>query len=103
MKVDDYTMIEMIDPVILVSRNGNPERKLIPADRFRNTWEFSEGVPHLYLCEIWKQTMKMLGLDLSERAVCIDVWEETGLSGRIYRYRGEQYSWFLQGETRGYA
>ncbi|AYD80946.1 hypothetical protein PPK13_gp44 [Bacillus phage Ray17] len=103
MKVDHRTMIEMIDPVIIVSHNGNPERKLISPDKFKKNWDYFEIVPHLSLYEIWKQTMRMLALDESEQAVCIDVWEESDLSGRIYRYRGEQYSWYLQGETRGYA
>jgi hypothetical protein len=103
-KVDSDTLIEMIDPVILVQFDGKRDRILVPVDNFSYNFDGVEHpVPHLSLYQIWKQVMKMFGLNEGTTAITIDVWEELDLHGTIYRYRGENYSWYKHGETRGYA
>ncbi|QFR56253.1 hypothetical protein PPK15_gp40 [Bacillus phage 000TH010] len=103
-KVDSNTLIEMIDPVIIVQFDGKRGRVLVPVDNFSYNFDGVEHpVPHLSLHGIWKQVIKMLGLREDTTAITIDVWEELDLWGTIYRYRGENYAWFKHGETGGYA
>jgi hypothetical protein len=101
-KVDSDTLIEMVDPVIIVQFNGN--RVLVPVGNFNYEFDGEDHpVPVLTLYQIWKQVMEMFGLNEDTQAITIDVWEELGLRGTIYRYLGKNYTWCKHGETRGYA
>ncbi|PLS19290.1 hypothetical protein CVD28_02435 [Bacillus sp. M6-12] len=89
--------IEMITTRIIVDvLEGERETRLIPCEELE--LKVHEGMSYLTLQDISEQIQKKFG-----KEVIIDVWEETGLNGYIYRYGGYGDYWVKHGTTRGFA
>jgi hypothetical protein len=92
------TFIEMVNTKVIVTfLNNDKDAKLIPCEEFR--LKLADGImPYLHLEDISKQVIKWFG-----KGVIIDVWQELGLNGYIYRYGNHGEFWEEHGRTKGYA
>ncbi|MFF2532444.1 hypothetical protein ACFVS2_26615 [Brevibacillus sp. NPDC058079] len=91
-----YTYIDMIGIRIIVSLTDEND-KLIPMEDF--SVKDNDGYPYLTLSDIADQ----LTMHFGEKLQCIDVWEELGLNGVIYRYTTFEKLWREHGKTKGHA
>lgn len=92
----DDVWISMMDAIVIV--HGEDGKSIMPLDAF--ILKGHKGVPCMTLREIREQ---ILNKTKGNKSVTIDVWQELGLSGTIYRYGGYGDYWLKHGETRGYA
>lgn len=94
------TYIEMKSTIIILKKYSNTEDQttvqFIPCDDFQ--LKEHQGIPYLELRDISQQLEDRFG-----REIVIDVWEELGLRGTIYRYGNHGPDWVLHGETRGFT
>lgn len=92
----DNTFIEMSSTrVIIETKVGSSV--IMPNDCF--ALKEHHGVPYLNLKDISERITNRYGDEL-----VIYVWEELGLSGRIYKYVAyDSNDWQLHGKTNGFA
>ncbi|ADO59861.1 hypothetical protein [Paenibacillus polymyxa] len=90
------TFIEMIDTRVIVQSGNNPVC-IVPNDEFN--LKIHQDIPYLTLQDIADQ----LEARCKGRDFLVDVWEEGGLSGTIYRYNNMDKKWRKHGTTKGFA